>query len=231
MLKLCDITHTYTRPNGEQVGLHDLNLSFPKGEITSVIGRSGCGKTTLLRLIAGLETPAAGRLQWSETQRKIGYVFQEPRLFPWLSVKANILLPLRHRPVAEKQAALERVLTLVNLHDVANASPDTLSGGMAQRVGIARALVHDPNILLLDEAFSALDALTRFELHKDFADLQRRLQMTTVLVTHDVQEAVDLSRTIYRLDAGRLVKTYTIDAERKAQWRDTIYQDFFQPHL
>lgn len=189
-----------------------LTLQLQAGQIHSVIGESGCGKTTLLRLIAGLEKSDSGTLRFIPTDRrpKISIVFQEPRLFPWFTVQRNIALSVRHLPIEQQKEKVTRVLELVGLADFAQMLPFQLSGGMAQRVGLARALCPQPDILLLDEAFSALDALTRSKIYPEFIRIHQQEPVTTVLVTHDVTEAVLLSQNVFRLGEGKLLKQYSI---------------------
>lgn len=196
---------------------NDLSFDFAAGKITAIVGQSGCGKTTLLRMIAGLEVPNAGEIVFcDETGAKrhpvISTVFQEPRLFPWLNVRDNIALAVRSKPEAERNALIDETLETVGLTQAAFKMPHELSGGMAQRVGMARALCRHPDILLLDEAFSALDALTREKLRGEFIDIAARRPMTTILVTHDVLEAVLLSSTICKLEAGAVAQSWTIEA-------------------
>ena len=199
--------------NGSIRPVDALSLSLKAGEIHAVIGESGCGKTTLLRLIAGLETPDSGSVSFLPSGKAptISIVFQEPRLFPWFTVEKNVALSVRHLSADEQNEKVRRVLELVGLSKYRELLPSQLSGGMAQRVGLARALCPEPDILLLDEAFSALDALTRSKIYPEFIRIHERQPVTTVLVTHDVTEAVLLSRNIYRLGKGRLLKTYCVD--------------------
>lgn len=193
----------------------NLCFEFQAGEITSIVGESGCGKTTLLRLIAGLETADAGSVTFvdqSARQRSlrpvISIVFQEPRLFPWLNVRQNVALAVRDKPDAQQRERVEETLQIVGLAHAAEKYPSELSGGMAQRVGMARALCRRPDVLLLDEAFSALDALTRERLRAEFIGIATARPMTTILVTHDVPEAVLLSKTICKLSGGSVTNVW-----------------------
>lgn len=187
----------------------DVTLTFPENRITAVVGESGCGKTTLLRLVAGLETPDAGSVS---STGEVAMVFQEPRLFPWLTVRENVLLAVRNLPESVRQARLEEALSLMRLTAAADLLPAQLSGGMAQRAGFARALASKPSVLLLDEAFSALDALTRTRVREDFLRVHAASPMTVVLVTHDILEACLVASTIVRLKNGRIEKTYALHA-------------------
>ncbi|MEF9646868.1 ABC transporter ATP-binding protein [Escherichia coli] len=210
---ICEqLTKTFESPRGSITPIKDLSLTFEQGSINAIIGQSGCGKTTLLRLLAGLDTPTDGSIRFCGTSKtpRISVVFQEPRLFPWFNVRENIRLSVRHLEYEQQNRFVNEALELVRLTHVAEANPTELSGGMAQRVGLARALCPHPDIILLDEAFSALDALTRTQLHDEFMAIHAILPMTTVLVTHDVTEAVLLASRIYRLGTGTLKAIYDV---------------------
>lgn len=221
------------------VAADHIDFTFPADEITAVIGESGCGKTTLLRLVAGLETPDEGVIRFDGTPGaaapEIGVVFQEPRLFPWLSVEENLRLAVRHLSAAEQARRLEHVLALTGLAGARHRMPGALSGGMAQRAGFARALAPSPEILLLDEAFSALDALTRTRVRREFLNIHAAHPMTTILVTHDILEACLTARTIVRLKNGRVHRTYHVDAPyprtlanpELTALSEAIWNDFF----
>lgn len=209
-----DITKVFPGTSGSITPIKNLNIHFKAGDISALIGESGCGKTTFLRLLAGLERPDSGEILFhGEVSKKpvISVVFQEPRLFDWLSVRDNIELPIRYLPSHERKNHSDKVLELVRLERFASAYPKELSGGMAQRVGLARALINQPDILLLDEAFSALDAITRRKLYKEFIDIYTQEPITTVLVTHDIAEAVLLARHVYQLSQGHLQQHYNIN--------------------
>jgi NitT/TauT family transport system ATP-binding protein len=180
--------------------LDGICFDVPSGSITAVVGPNGSGKSTLLRLISGLIPADAGRvtidgLPVADADQRVGLVFQEPRLLPWRRTLDNVSFPLQLAGVgrAEREARARSLLDLVGLESFAPAYPHQLSGGMRQRVAIARALAREPAILLLDEPFSALDALTRERFNVELLDLWRRIGSTIVLVTHDIDEAVFLS--------------------------------------
>ena len=203
------------------VALDRLNLDVWPGEFVSLLGPSGCGKSTALRLIAGLSEPSRGTIEWAGAAEgardagQIGFVFQEPTLMPWASVAANVRLPLKIKRLTDGakprvQAALERV----GLADCADAYPRELSGGMKMRTSIARALVTEPKLLLMDEPFAALDEITRFKLNDDLLSLWQSLGKTVVFVTHSVFESVYLSQRVIVMTPrpGRVFTELAIDA-------------------
>ncbi|WP_322514811.1 ABC transporter ATP-binding protein [Rhodopseudomonas palustris] len=181
--------------------LGPIDLAVGRGEFVSLLGPSGCGKSTALRLIAGLAVPSSGRIEVASQPRNghsIGFVFQEPTLMPWTSVRGNVGLPLQlaHAPSAEIARRVDAALARVDLSDFAEAYPRELSGGMKMRASLARALVTDPDILLMDEPFAALDEITRFRLNDDLLALWRELGKTVLFVTHSVFESVYLSQRV-----------------------------------
>ena len=195
------------------LALDGLDLDVREGEFLSLLGPSGCGKSTALRIIAGLSEPSRGTVAWKDggavgQARSIGFVFQEPTLMPWTSVRENVRLPLRLAgvPKAEARARADEALASVGLADFADAFPRELSGGMKMRVSLARALVTDPDILLMDEPFAALDEITRFRLNNDLLALWRALGKTVIFVTHSVFESVYLSQRVVVMTArpGRI---------------------------
>lgn len=198
MLVLDNVGKTYR--NGVRA-LEGVSFTVKPGEILAIVGGSGCGKSTLLRAISGLDSPSRGRVlldgeEVKAPHERIGIVFQEPRLLPWLNVAANVGFGLENRPAAERKARVAQALTRVGLVDKAGVWPRELSGGQAQRVALARALVPRPEVLLLDEPFSALDAFTRTDLQDHLLDLWADARPTLILVTHDVEEAVVLADRI-----------------------------------
>jgi NitT/TauT family transport system ATP-binding protein len=212
-------------PNGT-VALAGLDLDVRQGEFLSLLGPSGCGKSTALRIIAGLSEPTGGAVAWQASpgprsgsgggEGRIGFVFQEPTLMPWTSVANNVLLPLKLKRVAADTAAarVNAALDRVGLQNFADAYPRELSGGMRMRVSIARALVTEPELLLMDEPFAALDEITRFKLNDDLLRMWRALRTTVVFVTHSVFESVYLSSRIAVMAArpGRVFTELAIDA-------------------
>jgi len=204
-------------------GLAPIDLAIADGEFLTLIGPSGCGKSTLLKLIANLIEPSDGRLLWwrgnfgqvGQDGRRFAFVFQEPTLMPWARVDANVRLPLELADVAKAKAApiVAEAIERVGLSKFTRHFPRQLSGGMKMRVSIARALVTNPNLLLMDEPFGALDEFTRNKLDADLIRLWWERKLTTVFVTHSIYEAVFLSTRIIVMAAnpGRIFRTMTID--------------------
>jgi NitT/TauT family transport system ATP-binding protein len=202
------------------VALERLDLEVRPGEFVSLLGPSGCGKSTALRIVAGLSEPTSGTVEWLEAEaasaagpRRIGFVFQEPTLMPWATVAANVRLPLKLAGL-ESSARVDAALARVGLSGFAQSYPRELSGGMKMRTSIARALVTEPTLLLMDEPFAALDEITRFRLNNDLLALWQSLGKTVVFVTHSVFESVYLSQRIVVMTSrpGRVFTELVIDA-------------------
>jgi sulfonate transport system ATP-binding protein len=193
-----------TKRFGDRTILSGLDLTVDRGEFVALLGRSGSGKSTLLRVLAGLDDDVDGRADVTGT---VSVAFQQPRLLPWRKVWRNVVLGLRQDGVAKSRnrALADKALGEVHLADHADDWPLTLSGGEAQRVSLARALVREPDLLLLDEPFGALDALTRIAMHGLVQDLWQRHRPGVLLVTHDVDEALRLAGRVLVLDGGRIV--------------------------
>jgi len=218
MLVLERVGKTY--PNGVRA-LDAVSLEVDVGEIVAIVGGSGCGKSTLLRAVSGLDRPTQGAvrldgMQITAPHEKIGIVFQEPRLLPWLTVADNVGFGLADRPDAERKRRVADALERVGLTEKASGWPRELSGGQAQRVAIARALVPRPQVLLLDEPFSALDAFTRADLQDHLLSLWADLRPTLIVVTHDVDESIVLADrvVVMRPHPGRVGDEIEIDLPR-----------------
>lgn len=204
----------------ETEALRDIDIEVPRGEFVSIIGPSGCGKSTLLRLISGLERPTSGEVRFGPGYGRgdIGFVFQNAVLLPWKTVFENIAFPLKIKkiPLEENREHLDALIELVGLSDFRNALPHELSGGMKQRVSIARALSCSPPLLLMDEPFGALDAITRDTMNMELLRIWSDTQKTVLFVTHGIDEAVFLSDRVLVLSPrpGTLRKVLTVDLPR-----------------
>jgi len=230
MLTISTVDKRY--PNGT-LALSGLNLTVQEGEIVAILGGSGCGKSTLLRLISGLDKPSRGHLALDGTpilapRPEIGVVFQEPRLMPWLTIGENVAFGIRHLPPSERDTRVSEALERVGLSSHQSHWPRELSGGQAQRVALARALVGRPKVLLLDEPFSALDALTRSDLQEHLLDLWAYDRPTLILVTHDIEEALFLADRIVVMEPnpGRVRVEVTPPLARPRDRLDTEFLDW-----
>jgi ABC-type nitrate/sulfonate/bicarbonate transport system ATPase subunit len=220
-------------PTVRRLALDRISLSQAPGELVSLVGPSGCGKSTLLRLIAGLDTPDSGELlvgseAITEPNAERGLVFQDPNLFPWLTVRRNIEAGLVARHVLHEQRhEVEEFMRLVGLEGFGNAYPHHLSGGMAQRAALARALINHPKVLLLDEPLGALDAFTRMRMQDEVLRLWQARRTTMLLVTHDIDEAIYMSDRIVIMTQrpGRIERTIPVALERP---RDRSSSAFLQ---
>ena len=220
-----DLSLTFETADGPVYALSQVNLQVAQGDFVSFIGPSGCGKTTLLRVIADLEQPTEGTItvegvspQEARQRRIYGYVFQAPALYPWRSIQRNVTLPLEIMgvPKAERRERAKRYLELVNLGGFEKKFPWQLSGGMQQRASIARALCFDPDLLLMDEPFGALDEIVRDHLNEQLLQLWDKTAKTVVFVTHSIPEAVFLSNKIVVMSPrpGRIIDVIETDFPR-----------------
>jgi len=217
-LKIKGITKQFKLGNGQIQVLEDICFEVASGELICLIGSSGCGKTTLLRIIAGLEKQTTGQIILDDNVvaaagRERGMVFQEPRLFPWLTLEENVAFGIKGKVNKTiLQRTVQDLLAMVGLSDFAKAWPHQLSGGMAQRAAIARALATDPQILLLDEPFAALDTSTRSKLQTDFLRLWQSTHKTCIHVTHDLDEALILGQRVIVMQPspGRIREIVTV---------------------
>jgi NitT/TauT family transport system ATP-binding protein len=215
-IRIQDVSKTYGDGRSAVQALAGVSLDIPSGQFVCLLGASGCGKSTLLNLVAGLYHIDQGEIDTHE--RRVGFVFQEPALFPWLTVAQNVDTGMRFRHVAkaERRSRVEDLLRLVHLDDFADRRPHELSGGMQQRTSLARALAQDAEILLMDEPFGSLDAMTRSVLHDELEQIWDRTGVTIVFVTHDVREAVRLGDRVVLLSSrpGRVIGDFRIEMER-----------------
>ena len=216
-VELCNLSKHFLL--GERIisAVQSVTTTISHGSFTVIVGKSGCGKTTLLRLLGGLEELTEGHILWTDIEKqqllpKIGFVFQEPRLMPWLTVYENMAFSL------DKSLLSEAVTTIVNpilnqlgLESFRDAYPAQLSGGMAQRVSLGRTLCYDPDLILMDEPFGALDYFTRKKLQHEMVELFLLQKKTVIFVTHDVSEAIYLGQRILVMDEGRIVKEIPIE--------------------
>jgi len=233
-IDISNLSLTFQTGDGPVYALADASLTIAKGEFVSFIGPSGCGKTTLLRVIADLEQPTSGSItvnglapHEARLKRQYGYVFQAPALYPWRTVEANVMLPLEvfGLPKAERRERARKHLDMVRLSGFAKKYPWQLSGGMQQRVSIARALSFEPELLLMDEPFGALDEIVRDQLNEQLVKLWNETRKTVVFVTHSIPDAVFLSSRIVVMSPrpGRIIDVIECDfgSERTLDIRES----------
>lgn len=230
-----NISHTHIGPSGEVEALEAVSLGLARESFVCLVGPSGCGKSTLLRVLAGLLAPLHGRALLegqpiAAPQRRIGLVFQNANLMPWRTVAGNLSLPLElaQIPPSERSRRTQAMLALTGLDGFADAYPAELSGGMAQRVAIGRALIHDPEVLLLDEPFGALDALTREHMSEELLRIWSRHRKTVLMVTHSIPEAVLLADRVLVMSPrpGQIVADVTIPLKRPRTLEMMHHPDF-----
>jgi len=224
LVRIAGLQKIYKTRDGNDIhALKDIDLEIRSGEFISIVGPSGCGKTTLLKILAGILQRTAGEVMMagrslSSPSRELGVVFQAPVLLPWRTVLANVMVPVQvqRRNRTEFEARARALIAMVGLNGFENKYPSELSGGMQQRVGICRALVHDPSFLLMDEPFGALDAMTRESMNEELQRLWRESRKTILLVTHSIPEAVYLADRVVVMTPrpGRIVDVMDIDLPR-----------------
>ena len=233
MIDIKDVTHAYQTEAGPLPVLNKLNVSVPEGGFVAVVGPSGCGKSTLTRLIAGLMKPDAGEV-WLHGERvksprsTVGMAFQNPVLLEWRSILKNVMLPLEIVPTkltaAQKEDRARELLALVGLEGFEDKRPSELSGGMRQRASLCRALVHKPEVLILDEPFGALDAFTREDLWQTMHALKAKEPFTGVLITHDLRESIFLADQVIVLSGRPATTQYVMDvASDSPRTLDDLY--------
>jgi len=231
-----NVSVSYSAPDGTELpALGPVTLSVSAGSFMCLVGPSGCGKSTLLRVVAGLQSPTRGSVLLDghlvkKPSRRAGVMFQEANLMPWRTVRDNIALPLElaGQPKPTRYAAVSNLLPMLGLQDFPLAYPGELSGGMAQRVALGRVLIQKPDVLLLDEPFGALDALTRERISEDLLRIWAQAQQTVLMVTHDINEAVLLADRVVVLGPrpGRIVQNVPVNLPRPRRLEDT-YSDRF----
>lgn len=231
-LAIRNLTKQFTVNNESFIALKDISLTVQDGEFITIVGHSGCGKSTLLKIIAGLQSYESGQIinqgkPVTAPGPDRGMVFQDHRLMPWLTIAENVGFGLKGLPASEKDRLVMEHLQLVRLEQFAKAFPHQLSGGMAQRAAIARALVNNPRILLLDEPFGALDALTRIQMQREILRIWKQERTTMILVTHDIDEAIYLGQRTVVLSA-RPGEIKTIINVGAAQAKDRGSSEFCQ---
>jgi NitT/TauT family transport system ATP-binding protein len=236
MIAFDDVSKAFASKQGLTQALDKVSLKIGRGQFVALVGPSGCGKTTLLNLIAGLVTADAGRVLYGADEvhspnARVGYLTQLDALLPWRSVLSNVALPLeiRHVPKAERLRRARDIISRVGLEGFESHYPAQLSGGMRKRVAIARTLVYNPETLLLDEPFSALDAQTRIVIQRQLQDLVKELGLTVLLVTHDINEAVSLADTVvvFSKRPARVLETIDIGGTNRSAARkseDPLYE-------
>jgi len=239
-IEIKDLYKTFTENGKTLTAIDHINLVIPENQFTVLIGPSGCGKTTLLNTIAGFEKPTSGIVQLkgkaiTDPGPDRGYVFQDYALFPWLTVIDNVAFGLRHNGFKKNEARdkAQEYVELVNLSGFEKTYPHTLSGGMKQRVAIARALAYDPDVLLMDEPFGALDAQTRKHMQKELNVILEKTHKTVVFVTHSVIEAVFLANVVVVMTArpGKIKGTIEINLPRQRSYVEDEYLHYRQQIL
>lgn len=242
VLKIEGLFKTFKVDKEEIPILNNINLEIKKGEFITIVGHSGCGKSTLLKIIAGLVDYQTGIVEYDDKTIKEpgtdrGMVFQEHRLLPWLTIKENVGFGLYNLSKSEREALVKKHIELVKLSGFEKVYPSQLSGGMAQRAAIARGLSSNPDVLLLDEPFGALDALTRIQMQKEILNIWKEEKTTMILVTHDIDEAIYLGQKVVVMSArpGEIKEIINVGAGAKdrgstefAQIKKKIYNYFFE---
>ncbi|PHV70231.1 ABC transporter ATP-binding protein [Sporanaerobium hydrogeniformans] len=220
-IKLVNVSKSYEVKNQQLKVLDGIDLNISANKMTIILGRSGCGKTTLLRLVSGIEEVEKGEVRGVRLKRK-AYVFQEDRLMPWLDVKRNITFGLKKKQINHKK--IDEIIEMVGLEKFCSAYPSQLSGGMKQRVSIARAFAYNPEFIMMDEPFSALDFFTREQMQKELIKIHQKTRCAILFVTHSIDEALILGDKIVILEKGRIKSCYEMN--EKKQERDLLDQKF-----
>lgn len=220
ILTIKNLSKTYHTKRGETKALYDINLNVKEGEFISIVGSSGCGKSTLLSILANLEQKSFGEILWNKDNVVIGYMLQNDALFPWLNIldNATIGLEIQNKKTKENVNYVKNLLKTYSLSDFMYKYPNELSGGMKQRVALIRTLALKPDILLLDEPFSALDYQTRLAVSDDVYKIIKKEKKTVIMITHDIAEAISLSDRVIVLSKrpGKIKKIYDINLTNKS---------------
>ncbi len=234
-MEISNITKVFSSKGEENIVLQNVNLSFNKGEFITLLGPSGCGKTTLLTMMAGFQKPTSGEISLDDEivtkpSPKKGFVFQNYALFPWMTVKENILYPMKQQklPKDETEKRLKKLIKIAHLEGKEDLYPKELSGGMKQRTAFVRALAGNPKILLLDEPLGAIDFQMRKSIQVQLEKLWQETKITTVMVTHDVEEALYLSDRIIVMsrNKGKIIKDFKVEMERPRNREYNEYKDY-----
>ncbi|MEA4893819.1 MAG: ABC transporter ATP-binding protein [Oscillospiraceae bacterium] len=229
-IEFSHVTKIFQTRSQEIVAVKDYSMQIQQGEFVAILGPSGCGKSTLIRMLDGIIDTTEGDIfidgkkvnnnkkMPMETLRKMGFIFQQPNLLPWYTVRQNIALPLSVFGLKGKEweDRVDELMKMVDLQDYADAHPNEISGGMLQRAGVIRAMVHDPEILLMDEPFGALDELSREQMNMELLDIWGKTKKTIIFITHNIEEAVLLASKVYVMGThpGRLVETVDLELPR-----------------
>lgn len=242
-ISLTEINKKFPMRHGEIYALQNINMHFEKGEFVSIVGPSGCGKSTIIRLIDDIIKPTSGTITVDgysydnrrgvskDVIRRMGFIFQIPNLYPWLTIRENVMLPLKIYGLkgAEYEKRSEELLEYVGLEKYADSYPSEISGGMSQRIGVIRGMVHKPDIFMMDEPFGALDEDTRENLNIDLLKIWKETGMTIIFITHNVEEAVLLSQRIYIMSShpGRVHEELEVDFGNKERNLDLLSDQKF----
>lgn len=211
-INIINVSKKYELDDKNIVVLDNINLNIDENKITVILGKSGCGKTTLLRILGGLEKCDCGKIEYNNI-KSLAYVFQEPRLMPWLNVEKNIKFGLNKKQVNDDK--IKEIINIVGLSSFEKANPQQLSGGMQQRVSIARALAFEPSFILMDEPFSALDYFTREQMQNELLKIRNKRNCGILFVTHSIDEAIRLGDKIIILEDGNIKDTFIIEENQE----------------